>query len=584
MKIKLKKSIKFKMCLYQIILVVFIILITGIINYIFSINLMIKDVKKLDFELVSVMSKSFDSMAKNFKKQFNFITMNEEIQNCLKQNYISNNTTEFHEVNNKLKSLILDQTIFMDEIHSFYLYDTQNIRVGFKKRYIKGEPEIIYDKLNFDDFSDKGRVTIEERDNFLLFKRQILDLQTNETIGYLVMIYDKINMQQQIDIVNVNNNRIIFLVDENGDIISGEYNIDFKENIDDNIINYVIYNIKSTNSTILNLNNYGKSIITAHKSSETGWYTISISPIESISNSSKIILRMTIFIGVLWVIIASFTVLIYTNKILKPIVNLRNIVEQISINNNLSLRINYNEEDEIGFLSNSFNNLISKIESLINNVYDEEIKRKDAQLMALQSQINPHFLYNTLECINWLAEFGKMDEIKVVTVSFANIMKISAKDKKIVTIAEEIKYTNDFLSIYKITLQGRLQCDIDIQYNILKYNIPKLILQPIVENAVVHGIKNKIGTGIIKINGFIREEYVVLQVIDTGGSFSEDKIFDINSYIENSDFIAQNLGIGIKNIIDRLKIFYHKNFKFTVQSQPTMGTIVEISILESEFK
>lgn len=564
------------MLFYQIVMVSILIGSIGIVSYFVSVNLMVRDVKSLDYELVNVMNRSFDEMVTSFKRFFNYVTMNEEIQIQLKQPYNSTDSTEFHEINGRLSKLLLEQTIFIDEIHSCYLFDDrQNLRAGFKRKYIRHEPEVIYPVVDPADFSGFGDVTMEQQDGFLLFKRKILDMQDHQGIGYLVVVYDKARIQQQMDIVNPNEYRNIILLDETGSTIASN-------NKDQTNTQSILHSLPTDLvNDVIELPGYGKSVVTTSNSNLTKWSIISITSVYHLSQSSRIISWVTLRIGIIGLSAAAVTIVIFTSHLLTPISELTSVVRAMQQNNNFSQRFEPVKDDEIGILGKSFNHLMQQVEDLITEVYDEELRRKDAQLQALQAQINPHFLYNTLDCINWLAEFGRTQDIKTVSMAFANIMKMSAKDQKLVTVEEEMHYVRDFLAIYRITLQDRLQCDISVAPELLELHLPKLILQPLVENAVIHGIKKRAGLGTLRINGMIRGESVVFQIIDNGMGFRPEHVAEIRRYIQalhDKAALDALCGIGIKNVLDRLEIFYGRHFTFTVESNESMGSLVEISI------
>src|SRR5690606_17705973 len=145
------------------------------------------------------------------------------------------------------------------------------------------------------------------------------------------------------------------------------------------------------------------------------------------------------------------------------------------------------------------------------DIYQKDINEKDAQLRALRAQINPHFLYNTLDAINWMAQFGKTDEVSKMTIALSRLLKSSIQNKReFITLEEEMKYIEDYMTIQKIRFQDKVTYDIHISSNVKRCLVAKLILQPIVENAMIHRIEKKIENGYLFINGTIKDNKLLI--------------------------------------------------------------------------
>lgn len=566
-------SIKAKIILYQVLTLSIVIAFIGLLSNITLRRRVISDAQQIDVELVRVMNQSFDEMTASFKRMFNYVTMNEELQRLLQYTSPEDGNV-YLEANRRIHSIAVNQTVFVKQIHAFYVFDLENLRIGYKRRYVFGEPEQLYSPLNTQDFSPLGNVTIEERDGTLLFLRTIRSLQTLDPIGYAVATFDKAYIQKHINTVNPNQSRVLLLLDQNQRLIA--------HNRSDQQAQAMLESLKPPyHSAVQMLENVGQSVVTVDQSAVTGWRVISITPVRQLSQSYMIIPQLVIWIGVLGLLMGSFATYLYATSFVRPIQRLTRLVKKVEKDNDFSIRFEYNVQDEVGALGHSFNHMIQTIRRLINDVYYEEIQRKDAQLRALQAQVNPHFLYNTLECINWLAEFNKPDQIKSITIAFSNIMKASARPDKLVTVSQEIALAKDLLTIYEISLQGKLKTYVHIQQKLLERRIPKLILQPLIENAVIHGIKKSIGGGSLQVSGTIRDNRAVFQVMDDGAGMPEALAAAIHAYVRGEKTQRDDqtqIGIGIRNVIDRLHVFYGSNVGFTVRSHPGLGTQIEIAI------
>ena len=217
--------------------------------------------------------------------------------------------------------------------------------------------------------------------------------------------------------------------------------------------------------------------------------------------------------------------------------------------------------------------MIEKIKELmLQNNKEQELKRKN-ELKALQAQINPHFLYNTLDSIVWMAESKKSEEVVLMTSALAKLFRTSiSKGEEVISINNEIEHIKNYLIIQKIRYKNKLDFEIDVDDEILHNKVLKIILQPLVENSIYHGIKNKDGIGIITIKGRRIQDKILLQVIDNGTGMTPaeiDKVFNKKGRQSGS-------GIGVYNVNQRIKLYYGDEYGLGYESEIDKGTIVSV--------
>lgn len=242
-------------------------------------------------------------------------------------------------------------------------------------------------------------------------------------------------------------------------------------------------------------------------------------------------------------------------------------------------------EDEISDLYDDLGVMINSIETLISQVYEERVqkemlygKQKEMEFSMLASQINPHFLYNTLEVIRMKARTNGQEEIEDIVKMLAKIMRytLQVKDKQ-VTLGQELNLVESYLKIQKYRFKDRVTYSIHVNCDVEEiYTIP-LILQPIVENAMVHGIEMKKGTGHVAIHVDEINNTIRIQVIDDGVGFSEKKLQEIKEYINATTDITGN-HIGLRNVNQRVKLLFGEEYGISIESQPLVKTIVQINI------
>ena len=234
------------------------------------------------------------------------------------------------------------------------------------------------------------------------------------------------------------------------------------------------------------------------------------------------------------------------------------------------------EENEIGHLSRNFNMMTEEIQNLMEQRdREQQIKRK-SELKALQSQINPHFLYNTLDSIIWMAEWGKNQEVVRMTSSLAKLLRRSiSNEQEVVTVAEEVEYTETYLTIQKMRYKDKLEYEILVEPEVMQEKVIKLILQPLVENAIYHGIKYKEGKGLIRIRGFRQEEQMILLVQDDGKGMEAEALAHI---FEKHTRDTRSNGVGLNNVNERIQLYYGEEYGISFHSSPGAGMEAVITL------
>ncbi|QUH28729.1 sensor histidine kinase [Vallitalea guaymasensis] len=249
----------------------------------------------------------------------------------------------------------------------------------------------------------------------------------------------------------------------------------------------------------------------------------------------------------------------------------------------LNTSIDIIRKNEIGYLYNSFNSMAKRLKYLVECVYEEEIARKNAEISALQSQINPHFLYNTLETINWKAQLSGEQDIAEMVQALSKLMdaNMNRNGEKFSTIEQEIQYMDSFLFLIQKRFGKKIEYDKIIDQNILKEKLPKLIIQPIVENAIKHGIE-PVGRGKILIGISEKDEKLIIEVEDNGAGIEVPKLKSINVELSDNKYIAEeqdnSKSIGLKNVYRRLLLIYGKEAEISILSTYTKGTKVTLKV------
>jgi len=281
--------------------------------------------------------------------------------------------------------------------------------------------------------------------------------------------------------------------------------------------------------------------------------------------------------------VAGFSVLAawgISRSIYIPIKKLHDVTSTIT-KNDLQALMTSDNVDEITELGMSFNIMIGKIKDLLDSKVKEQEYLKKAELRALQAQINPHFLYNTLDTIIWMAEAKQTDRVIKIVSALSSFFRISlSKGRDWITIGEEIERTRSYLTIQKMRYRDILDYRIEVDDQTLNNTILNLILQPLVENALYHGIKNKRNGGIITVRAIQKSDTeIILEVEDNGIGFAPEKLALARAAIEDdSGDIRLEAGFGIDNVNKRIKLYYGKQYGLSIRSEYRVGTCVTLLI------
>ncbi len=269
-----------------------------------------------------------------------------------------------------------------------------------------------------------------------------------------------------------------------------------------------------------------------------------------------------------------------SRSIYGPIKKLHDVTTTIT-KNDLQALVTGDNVDEITELGMSFNIMIGRIRDLLDAKIKEQAELKKAELRALQAQINPHFLYNTLDTIIWMAESKKTEQVVEIVRALSSFFRISlSKGRDWITIREEVARTNSYLTIQKMRYSDIMDYRIETSDDVGEFTILKLILQPLVENAIYHGIKNKRQGGTIVVRAKRKsQDQVLFEVEDDGIGFTPEQLARVQAQLDDdSGDIRIESGFGIDNVNKRIKLYYGKQYGLSIKSEYQTGTCVALVV------
>lgn len=308
----------------------------------------------------------------------------------------------------------------------------------------------------------------------------------------------------------------------------------------------------------------------------TSWSLGITFPEYQLTKDTNQLLQMVLLLGILALIIGVILSAVLSASVVKPLRNLKGLMSKAE-QGNLDIYYEVKSNDEIEQLGNSFNRMIKKIKDLLKMVQIEQIKKREAELKVLQAQIQPHFLYNTLDTIRWMAiEHDAFDIAKVVR-ALTQLFRISISNgNEVITVGEEIEHVKSYLYIQKVRYEDKLNYKVCCDENIKECKVLKLILQPLVENAIYHGIKNRQGNGEVLIKGTMEDGIIVFTVSDNGVGIEHDKLEKIRKVLNGQKALKQDTGYGLYNVNERIRMMFGNSYKISIDSEYDAGTQVKV--------
>ena len=279
--------------------------------------------------------------------------------------------------------------------------------------------------------------------------------------------------------------------------------------------------------------------------------------------------------GVIYGIAIILFMLVFSFRYTEPMMRMRSVIKKVE-QGDLSARMDVQSNDELGQLGHSLNSMISETQLLIDKLIREEHEKKEVQLEALHAQINPHFLYNTLNTIKWMAKIQGNNAVSKAITALVKLLRISINlSKEKITLQEEIDYVMNYIVIQKL----RFSTSINIKYNIdqrcMDFTVPKLILQPIVENSIIYGMEDEQHELDIEINGFIKDQCLIIEVCDNGPGIKEEILKNILKTVFDKNRFSK---VGLNNVNQRIKLYCGNDYGLEIQGNLAVGTKVTVTL------
>ena len=404
----------------------------------------------------------------------------------------------------------------------------------------------------------------------------VMNKETGKTEGvfFVDLNYSSINSLGQN--ISLGNRGYVFIVDDEKNIIFHPQQQLLHSGVKTEKIEEVL---QEESGSFVTEEGENSKLYTFCRSEKTGWTVVGVSYLNELLKNQDEIQQVYYMTAVLLLFAAILLASLISGEISKPLKQLQHSMKEVEKGNFKDAAMRIEGDNEIADLGTSFQIMTEKIQQLMEQSVQEQREKRKSELNALQSQINPHFLYNTLDSIIWMAESGKNQEVVLMTSSLAKLLRQSiSNEDEIVTVEKEIGYTRSYLTIQKMRYKDQLEFEIDVQEEALDMPIVKLVVQPLVENAVQHGIREMLGDGVISLIIEKEDGYIRIAVSDNGVGMTESQIRAVmngESYSDSTD--NDSNGIALDNVMHRLSLYYNRDDLFQISSEGEgMGTEVAI--------
>ena len=397
---------------------------------------------------------------------------------------------------------------------------------------------------------------------------------TDTVQGILLIHLNYTGLKLLLDGVTLGNEGYIYLIDGNGEIIYHPR----AQLIDSGLEHENNRAVSEYRDGIYQETFHGEErVITVKSVGYTGWKLIGVAPRQTVSLNSLKTQLLVVFVAAFILFLMSLVNSYISSRITTPIRKLELSVNEIE-KGNLNAKVDAEGSYEIRHLGQSVQNMAKQIQVLMADIVSEHEKKRKQEFDTLQSQINPHFLYNTLDIIVWMIENEKPDQAVKAVTALARFFRISlSRGKSIITVKDELEHVRNYLMIQHMRFKNRFSYTIEAEDEVLELASLKLMLQPLVENAIYHGMEFMDGDGEIFISAWKEGEDLYLKVSDNGLGMTEEQVARLFSDMAHTGS-SRGSGIGVKNVNERIRLYFGSEYGLSIESEPDEGTVVTIHL------
>ena len=576
----LNVSLRTRMVLSNIVVALIPFLIFSIVSGFVFLDHAQKTAEEHSVQLIHQVSNSMDVYVETIEKMVNYIQL--ELQDTPFFTMESEGASGWDSETDYIRSVLENVANSHREVAGIFIATKEDLYVSTGMSRISRDP--FQNERWYREASENpeeiqlisvvtGRNIVTNRsysiDDVFSLAKAVQDPETGEVLGVILLDIRHDIIQSSINGVTIGEKGFVFVMDQEDNIVYTP-------------VNGIVYRVnpkwvKAMEPMSVQIQG-GSYQIRSELSPYTGWRTVGVFSMDEVMSSVNTIVYILftcVIISLVLVVIVSFK---FSRTLTNPIFKLKRLMKQAE-SGDLTVRFNFQHNDEIGELGQSFNHMIARIDQLIQMVYVEQENKRTAEMKSLQEQIKPHFLYNTLDTISWMARDYDAEDIVRLVDALTNMFRIGlSHGKDIITVKEEITHVSNYLYIQKIRYKDKLNYVIHVDESLYAIEVPKLILQPLVENAIYHGVKAKRGGGTITITGVPEGENLVFTVQDNGAGMPQEKVEELNRRMSERSVLDEQKSFGLFYIRERIQLCYGKGYGVHVESALGEGTRVTITL------
>ncbi len=586
-------TIKNKLIILFIIFIIVPVSILGfyLINY--SVQVIQQTVLKSSIQSNEQIIKNLDSFLKTMEKLSEYPIADKGVISIMMKNYEEVESPEYEKardfitmnsfVYNKIKS-------FSTMIDSVFIYDPVSKRIFGRTPIDFINADYVSDKLSKEPWMQKiidyeGASTITgihrdyaltSRGEYVISVGRIINAPSVEKQVGLIIISIGVHKLEELWMdMNLTKSSKFYLIDQNDTIIFSKNKSEINESIAQVLgedINFYDTSQKATDW------NGEKVYLVSSKSELSGWRVITIIPKKELFSFTDVMFRIILFNILISVVLSVIVAIFVTTGITNPLYRLNRTMAEVA-NGNLEIDIPI-EKGEIGEMARTVHYMLQEINRLIQKIYKEEEEKRNIEMIALQAQINPHFIYNTISVIKWMAHMQGVPSIEEGLGSFSALLSYTAKrTDNFVQVEEEIDFIKDYLKILNLRYYNKFNIIYEIDEEVYYYKTLKFLLQPVVENAIFHGLEGLEYKGQLNIKVYREDMKLYFIIKDDGKGIDENTLEMILKKEKKKDKNKKTLNsIGLTNIHRRIRLYFGEEFGISIQSKPGKGTTVTIIV------
>jgi two-component system sensor histidine kinase YesM len=586
-------SVQRKLMLGCILVLTIPLIITAVLMYQGAVTIVTEQTEKYNYKMLQLMNEKIDKLVTEIDRISYFVYL-DDVQTMLNQ--IPTEPLSLASWQGTLKYKINTWIGFLGfngGIRGVLLVDDKDVYFNLENIHLKNEA-LIQDTAWYKEAMGSSGVKImmgpteigehivvnPYREGSLNFAiaRKVHNEIDSQPLGVLVMIIEMYDMKKIMSELNIDNSTKLVITDKHNEIIYTNMHEDSK-------LTTGFSRWDSLNGAALETIDDETVLVNTYKSATTNWSYITLTDLRTLTSNAKKMNGLIVLIGLFGYALAVAMSFALSKRIVIPLKRLQVSMKNIE-RNEFRTEIAIGHTDEIGQLTVSFNHMVHRIRELINSVYLANIKEKEAQISALQAQINPHFLYNTLDTVNAMAMLEEHDSISRMIVALGEMFKYATnQNDKLVTLRDELEHLENYMTIQKCRFGDRIQFSNEIPEWILNNSMIRLTLQPLVENAIQHGLEPIAEGGTIRLFAVKELDKIRIQIEDDGRGVPADTLKRIQQQLRYSVYDSEahrGRGIGLFNVNERLKLYFGEQYGISMQSEFGQGTSVSILIPSME--